>query len=156
MDGALFFLALAQIHIGGFDEHSSGPRARAGTVAGIVIECRFGRSYLFERHPFAHHILNAIANDGDHVAILQHVGFVAKSSVPGDDISAAFLMRTGNREVQKVIQSGDDSVDSAAVLVVDYGMRFPVEKTSPAAITSKRRKKTLRCRHQCGRRSWKI
>lgn len=59
-----------------------------------------------------------------HVAIFQHVRFVAESTVPRDNVGATLLMLTGNRQVQQMIQSSDDPIDAAAVLAVDHRVRF--------------------------------
>ena len=54
-------------------------------------------------------ILHAVANDGDHVAILDDVSFVREASVPRDDVGAALLKARRHRDLEDVIQRGDQS-----------------------------------------------
>ena len=65
------------------------------TYSRIVVARRTRRLDLFERHPLADQILNAVADDDHHVAVLDHVGFVADAPVPRNHVGAALLRVPG-------------------------------------------------------------
>src|SRR5262245_11790397 len=60
-------------------------------VSAVVVACWASCLDLFQRHPFPDHILNAIANNRDHVPILDHVRLVCDAPVTGNHHRAAFL-----------------------------------------------------------------
>src|SRR4029450_3471064 len=67
-------------------------------VSSVVIQGRPGGLHLFECHSPLDHVLNAIANDNDHVAILENISLIADSTVSGNDVRPAFL---------KILRHGD-------------------------------------------------
>jgi hypothetical protein len=50
-------------------------------VRRIVIKRRTRRLHLLQRHPSLDHVLNAVADDGEHVAIVHHVGEARDTAV---------------------------------------------------------------------------
>ena len=42
----------------------------------------------------------AVADDGDHIAIVGDVGFVAQPAVPGNDDGAALLVLAGHGDIE--------------------------------------------------------
>src|SRR6185369_11738230 len=65
-----------QAPIHGFDEHIRGPVPSSGAVARVVVERGPRRLHLLKRHLLCDHRLNTIADDGDHIAVLEHIEFV--------------------------------------------------------------------------------
>src|SRR5262245_22453150 len=72
---------------------------------------RFDSLDLRQRHSFFERILNAVANDGHHVPVLEHVMFVADSAMAGDRHCPAFLQVLRNHQVEQPVQAFDHSVD---------------------------------------------
>src|SRR5262245_52817605 len=65
----------SETFIDGFYKHVRGPATGGGTVQRVVIPCGFGAFDLFHGHAFFDHVLDAIANDGHHIAVLDHICF---------------------------------------------------------------------------------
>ena len=99
--------------------YTASTKAVARAVARIVIFGRPGRFHLVERHAALQHVGDAIANDGDHVAILNHVGFVADAAVTGNDQRAAFLQGRRHGEIDNAIQRVDNALNAAAAIEID-------------------------------------
>ena len=74
-------LLLREALIYGFHKHIFGPEPRFGTVSGVIILGQTGRFHLFQRHSFFDRGLDAIANNGNHVAELEQFGLVAHAAV---------------------------------------------------------------------------
>src|ERR1700686_2995893 len=72
------------------DEHVRRPETAGRTVSAVVVQRRLGRPDLLPRSAFLDQVLDAIANDGYHVTILEQVGFIAQPAVTGNDVGAAF------------------------------------------------------------------
>ena len=70
-------VAYSFLPIRGFDQ------SRRLAIPAIVIASRPGRFDLIQRHAFFDHVLNAVANDRDHVAIFDNIGFVGIRPWPG-------------------------------------------------------------------------
>src|SRR5262245_18693755 len=68
----------AQVAIHGLDERVRRPRTCRRAVPAVVIQRRPRRLHLIERRSFIDQFLNPVADDRQHVAILEHVGFVAE------------------------------------------------------------------------------
>ena len=77
---------------------------RTRSIFRVVVSRRTRGLDALERHAFLDQSLNASANDCDHVAILHHFGFVAESTVTGNDIGAAFLEFRGHRELEDAVE----------------------------------------------------
>ena len=90
------------------------PRAVVVAVAQVVVERRFRGHHLRERLPFVHEARDPVADDHDHVAILEEIRLVADAAVPRDDVRAAFLQELRHRDVEHLVQSRDETVDAAA------------------------------------------
>src|SRR5580765_5461675 len=67
------------------------------SVTAVVIERRTGGFHLLHRLATSHERLDAIANDGHHIAVLDDVGFVAQAAVAGDDVRASLFVVLRNR-----------------------------------------------------------
>src|SRR5438552_13897449 len=97
-------------------------------VPRVVIQCRLGRLDLIERHSALDHVLNPIANDHDHVAVLQDICFIADASVTGNDICASLLQIFRDGDIEHLVQAGDETVNAATSFRVDDGIRRRYEK----------------------------
>src|SRR4030095_13767424 len=84
------------------------PRARVGAVSSAEALDRIGLSDLLERHTLTDQRLDAIANDGHHVAIVHDVRFVADEAMPRHDDRAPFLPDERNRRHG----DGDDAIQA--------------------------------------------
>src|SRR5678815_5782655 len=82
--------------------------------------------------PFADNAADAIANDGDHVAIVGDVGLITQSAASGDDYSAALLILSGNGDIQNAVQALDDAGDAAALLWIEPRIGGHIEDASGA------------------------
>src|ERR1700691_3438944 len=60
----------------GLDEHVGGPEPSGCAVQGIVVARGPSGLHLIERHALLDQIQYAVANDGQHVAVLNHIGFI--------------------------------------------------------------------------------
>src|SRR5579863_10234623 len=54
------------------------------SVARIVVERRLGRDHLLEGLVLLDQVLNTVANDGHHVAVVGDIGGIAQPPVPGN------------------------------------------------------------------------
>src|SRR5438094_7197329 len=90
-----------QILIDCFDEHLGRP-------GGIPIETRFALVRvagldcldLLQSHSLFDRILNSVANYRYHVAVFEHVMFIADPAVPWDCHGSPFLQMLGHHDVQ--------------------------------------------------------
>jgi hypothetical protein len=80
------------------DKHIGRPESCICAVYGIVISGRLGLLDLVESHSPIHHVLNAVANDDDHLLVDDYVGLIAKSAMPWDHDRAALLLLGGVRD----------------------------------------------------------
>ena len=99
------------------------PETARRAPAGVVVERRLAGLDLFERLPALDAVLNAVADDRDHVPILEQVGFVGQAAMARDDVGAAFLHRLRDRDVEHVVQRRDDPGDVAAARGIDERVR---------------------------------
>src|SRR5579859_3943154 len=79
-------LLLRETPVGCLDEHIRGPGTGSSAVLWIVVPAGPGGFHLFQRHTLLDHGLDAVADDGDHVAILEHVEFVTNAAMTGNYI----------------------------------------------------------------------
>src|SRR6478609_3968397 len=85
-------LSFRDVAIDGFDEHTGGPWARCRAVAWVVIRRHSCRLDLVECRAGVAHRPHPIADDGDHVPVLDDLVLVADVPVAGDDHRAAFSL----------------------------------------------------------------
>src|SRR5215472_118589 len=110
----------------GLDEHVRGPNSARRTVPRVVVPRRLRSLHLLEPHPFADHVLNAIADDGEHLLIENYIGDVAEPPVTRNDHCAAFLQYVvtaqcfGNGDLDDLVQSSDHALHVSAALEIDY------------------------------------
>src|SRR5262245_31088862 len=78
------------------DEHGRRP-GRIGSETTVPIFARLGRLDLRQRHPLLDHVLDTIANDGAHVAVVRQVRQVSDPSVSADEHRAALCPELGHR-----------------------------------------------------------
>ena len=102
---------------------------------------------MIQRQAYGRQITNSVANDGDHVAVLDHIRFIPDSAVPGNHTRSAHLVQLGNGHVNNGIQSINDALNAPAVRQVDF--QLVVTKMSPALMTSDARKKTSTSPAEC-------
>src|ERR1700685_1938794 len=76
----------------------------AGSVSRIPVLGGFCRLHLFECHVSFDHVLNAIANDGNHVAVVSHIGVIADSPMAGNHHGSSLGAEIGNDHVKQMIQ----------------------------------------------------
>ena len=108
-----------KIPVDRLDKHVGRPRPVVSPVPRVVVQCRFGRPNLFQRHPLADHVGDPIPNDDYRVAVFDDVGLVAHAAVTGNRIRSAFLQPCRDGDIQHVVQSLDESIDAAAIIGVD-------------------------------------
>ena len=97
---------------------------------------------LSERHALLDQVLDAIADDRAHVAVVGEVGEIADPAVSADEHRAAFGAELGDRHVDQAIQRREHTLNAAALLEIDLRKRRHPEQ-SPVAKTSDRRKLTM-------------
>ena len=83
---------------------SGGPETLLGPKARIIVPRWLSRLHLLQRHALLDHILNAVANDGGHVAKFDDIGFIAQPPVAGNHISSGFLLRNRAAAVDREAQ----------------------------------------------------
>src|SRR5207245_5143122 len=70
----------------------------------------------------ADHVLDDVSDDGDHVPVFHDLAVIGNVTVPGYHERLAWFRdkrHRGNNKLQKLIQRGDLSLDTAAVCRVD-------------------------------------
>src|SRR5262245_62129053 len=100
------------------DEHGRRP-GRIGSETTVPIFARLGRLDLRQRHPLLDHVLDTIANDGAHVAVVRQVRQVSDPSVSADELRAASCPDFGHRHVDYAVERVQDALNAAALLDVD-------------------------------------
>src|SRR5580658_9823694 len=101
------------------DELIGGPETLVSPIQRIVIPCRLRRLDLFQRHTSLDHVQKAVSQDGLHITVLNHIRFIAKASVAGDYVGAAFLLLSRYRDIDDVVQTIQNALISAAPVEVD-------------------------------------
>src|ERR1019366_5408630 len=91
-------LLLPKLVIDNFDEVIAA--LSFGGVESVIFEGRVHGYHLLERHIFFHHVPDAVADDGHHVAVVHYVGLIADTSMAGNDPRAAHLIPFGNRNIE--------------------------------------------------------
>src|SRR5262245_11526255 len=89
--GQPVLLLLTQIPVHSLDKHRGSPCAFVAAVTSVIVQRGLAGFHLLQRHSLLDHVFNAVANDDNHVTILEDVRFVADAAVAGDHISSAFL-----------------------------------------------------------------
>src|SRR5262245_42561363 len=115
---ALFFLLEAPIHC--LDKHIRRPGTRSRTVTPVKVERGTGGPDLVERHTFVNHVLNAVANHYEHIAIRSHVAGIRKSSMTGNNPGAALRSILGHRQIKNVIEPFDDTLNAATLRQINH------------------------------------
>jgi hypothetical protein len=64
-------------------------------------------------------VLDTVADDGDHLAVIRDIRLVQETSAPGMTSVPSSVFASGNSDIQNAIESLDDLVDAAAGLHVD-------------------------------------
>src|SRR5665213_345375 len=103
-------------------KHAGRPRAGVGTVARRISRRRLRGLDLLERHALLAQVLNAIANDRHHVAVVDDVELIAETAMPRDDVGAAVLRDERdrrNREIHEPVERVDFALHAAAARDVD-------------------------------------
>src|SRR5437867_6969466 len=108
--------------VGGFDKHVRCPGAASRSVQWIVISRGSGSLHLLQSHSLFDHVLNPVANDNRHFAIINHVAHVAETSVSGNDQSASLLTVNRYDQVNNLVQPVNDALNAAARGQVDDGV----------------------------------
>ena len=82
--------------------------------------------------PFFTEIFDAIADDGDHVAVIGDSGAIADASVAGDDVGTALFIGARNHDVEQAIERVDFAVDRTAFCEVDHRVAIGSENVAGA------------------------
>src|SRR5579871_5026173 len=102
----------------------SGPGTGAGSVLPLPRLRRGGGLDLVQRHAALDQILDRVADDHDHVAVLDRIRLVVDAAVSGYDAGSAALENKGHRphrELDNTIQRVDLALHAAASLDIDDG-----------------------------------
>src|SRR6516165_10012437 len=119
---ASFFISspsLDEIAIRGLDEHRRRPWTARRAEQAVVFERRPRRLHLFERHAFLDQVLNAIAHDRQHVAVLDEIRLVADTSLSRNHHRPPLLPVVRNRDVDDAIDGGKQAAERAALSGID-------------------------------------
>src|SRR3984957_11650224 len=116
-----------QTSINGTNEVAGGSRTILGAPTGVVILRETGGLNLFERHALFDGVLNAVAYNRDHIAVLHCVELVADAAVARNNIRSAFLFVLGDRDIDDVVQSIDLALNTAAAFHVDERIAIGIE-----------------------------
>ncbi len=82
--------------------------------------------------PFWHHVADPIADDHDHVPVLDDVGLVTESAMTWDHVRSRFLCVAGNGQLQDVVERVNFTLNAPAVLDVDERIRARREDVARA------------------------
>ena len=63
----------------------------------VVVQRGSGGLDLFERHFLRNHVLDSVADDTYHLAVIRDVGLICQPPVPGDDERATLRFLAGVR-----------------------------------------------------------
>src|SRR5262245_29347270 len=111
--------SLLQALVDGFHKHIRRPPWDR-TVQRIIVARGAGGLDLLERHSLLDHVLDSIANDDGHLAAVQHIAKIGKTSVAGNDQRAALLAINRNDHVDEPVQSVDYSLYASACRQIDH------------------------------------
>src|SRR5262245_8421987 len=75
--------------IGRLDEHIRRPGTRGPAVPRVVVQRGSGGLDLLERHFLRNHVLDAVADNAHHLAVIRDVGLIREPPVPGNDQRSA-------------------------------------------------------------------
>src|SRR5213592_3565902 len=88
-----------------FNKLFCSPRAGGGAPAAVVIQRWPRRLHLLERAALLLQILNPVANDVNHVAIVCNIADITDAAAAGDDDRASLCAKFGICDVQNLRQS---------------------------------------------------
>src|SRR5581483_206260 len=104
-----------------FDETVRAADPGLCVVARVVILRVAGGFDLLQGHAPFNRGLHAVANDRDHVAVLDYVKLIADAAVPGNDVRSALFLVLGNGNVDDAVESVNFALNAAAVIDIDEG-----------------------------------
>src|SRR6266571_5811274 len=132
---------LPELRVYSFDKHFLCPGGGWCAVSAVVVKGWLRSQDFLERLALRDQIGNPLSDNRDHLAVLDYIGLIADPSLTGNDVRAAFLLVLRNTQFDDLIESRQNTLQTAAVLPVDDGV-VTVENKSPVAMTSDRRKNT--------------
>src|SRR5262245_28007707 len=106
----------AEILVNSFDELVRRPRAGVAAVSTAGSLDRVSLANLIERHPLADPRTNAIADDRDHVAIVDDIRLVTDEAVPRNHDGSPFLPDERDRrdgDADDAVQTIDDTLNAS-------------------------------------------
>ena len=108
--------------------------------------------HLSQRPPFLDRGFDAIADDRQHVTVLEDVVLVAHAAVPRHDIGATFLVVARHHQVQHAVEARDDARHRTSARTLDDGIPRRVEEVPGrddvgAAEVDEAVAVAVRCRH---------
>src|SRR5687767_10724473 len=123
--GGLADAAVDRVH-----EHVGGPEPGAGTVPSVVVTDQPGSLDLLQRHTLPDGVSESVADDRDHVPVLDNVRFVGESTVSRNHVGATFLLLRRHCQLDDAIQRVDDALNTATLRgLYDWERRVDVNVT---------------------------
>src|SRR6187200_1658257 len=92
-------LFLTEALIRRLDKHCCGPRTGCCAIPAVVIFCQTCSLDLLKRLAFPDSVPDTVANDRDHIPILEHVGFITDAAMTGNNRRSAFLFFFWNADI---------------------------------------------------------
>ena len=80
--------------------------------------------------PFIDHVLNAVAQDRHHVAVIRHIAGIAQAPVARNHHGAALRPEFRNRDLQNLIQPVEHPVDRSTLRHVDHRIRIGAQNVA--------------------------
>src|SRR5213593_1231625 len=113
---------LPELRVYSFDKHFLCPGGGWCSVSAVVVKGRLRSEDFLERLALRDQIGNSVSDNRDHLAVLDHVGLIADPPLTGNDIRAAFLFVLRDTQFDDLIESRQNTLQTAAVLPVDDGI----------------------------------
>src|SRR5215831_16801662 len=101
------------------DEHRCSPGTSIRAVSPIEIHRGPGRFHLLESHTFVNGVLNTVANHREHIPVRSHIGGIRQPAVTGNNPRASLPAVLRDGEVQNVIQTVDDALNTSTLFDID-------------------------------------
>src|SRR5881628_524957 len=113
---------LPELRVYSFDKHFLCPGGGWCAVSAVVVKGWLRSQDFLERLALRDQIGNPVSDNRDHLAVLDYIGLIADPSLTGNDVRAAFLLVLRNTQFDDLIESRQNTLQTAAVLPVDDGV----------------------------------
>ena len=110
------------------NKHIGRPGPGLRTITWIVVKAGLGGPDLFESHTFLNHVLNAVANDGEQIAIVTDIRHVAQAPMTASPITKTQGLTETVSNLRRTVGHGSCQSAAAAKMGASAVPECPEDK----------------------------